>query len=270
MPTKQIRFFIVMAVAALMAMWIETNGADPAPAAAGEQAAPVKKSKTLLDQLRHGGIVMLPIGICSVAVFYLTMDGILRTRRASLAPQKQVVDLQNLFRSGDYKGAYQYCRANVSPFANIVREGIAFLGEGKAIMEEAMFSELSRENQKLQTRISYLSVIGVCTPMIGLTGTCVGMIKAFDTMGSSGIGDPSGLSAAIGEVLVATASGLFVAIPAFMAYYYLRNRTQAAIALLETDAMQLFRKVPFEHFEGVHLGEDQIYAAVPNWVTAKE
>ena len=60
--------------------------------------------------------------------------------------------------------------------------------------------------------------------MIGLLGTVTGMIKAFATLGASGIGDPSGLSAAIGEVLVATASGLVIAIPAFGAFYFLRNR----------------------------------------------
>jgi biopolymer transport protein ExbB len=75
-----------------------------------------------------------------------------------------------------------------------------------------MMGELQKENSKMQTQISYLSVMGVCTPMIGLLGTVTGMIKAFETLGSAGIGDPSGLSAAIGEVLVATASGLLIAI----------------------------------------------------------
>ena len=53
---------------------------------------------------------------------------------------------------------------------------------------------------------------------IGLTGTVTGIMKAFEKLGSSGVGDPSKLSGAIGEVLVATASGLFIAIPAFIAY----------------------------------------------------
>ena len=105
-----------------------------------------------------------------------------------------------------------------------LRIGIGLLGEGKQVAEEGMMGELAKENSHLQTYISYLSVIGVCTPMIGLLGTVTGMIKAFAKLGSSGIGDPSGLSAAIGEVLVATASGLVIAIPAFGAFYFLRNR----------------------------------------------
>src|SRR5205823_6725968 len=124
----------------------------------------------------------------------------------------------------DYVGAYNYCKTNVSPLTNVLRVGIGLLGEGKQVSEEGMLGELAKENSHMQTYISYLSVIGVCAPMIGLLGTVTGMIKAFAKLGASGIGDPSSLSAAIGEVLVATASGLFIAIPAFGAFYFLRNR----------------------------------------------
>ena len=99
-----------------------------------------------------------------------------------------------------------YCKANpVTAVRMCCAIGIGLLGEGKQVAEEGMMGELAKENSHLQTYISYLSVIGVCTPMIGLFGTVTGMIKAFAKLGSSGIGDPSGLSAAIGEVLVATA-----------------------------------------------------------------
>ncbi len=120
----------------------------------------------------------------------------------------------------------------------------------------------------MNTYISYLSVIGVCTPMIGLLGTVTGMIKAFATLGQSGIGDPSSLSSAIGEVLVATASGLFIAIPAFGAYYYLRNRAAAAVHHIQDVLNQLFRKMPYEQLAGVHIGDEELYANTPNWLVA--
>ena len=119
---------------------------------------------------------------------------------------------------------------------------------------------------QIQTRINYLSVIGVCTPMIGLTGTVTGMMKAFDNLGASGIGDPSGLAGAIGEVLVATASGLFIAIPAFMFFYVLRNRLQAGIHDLQEYVTALFRKMPYPQLKDCHVGEEEFFAATPNWV----
>ncbi len=129
-----------------------------------------------------------------------------------------------------------------------------------------MLAELAKENSSMQTYISYLSVIGVCAPMIGLLGTVTGMIKAFAKLGSSGIGDPSGLSAAIGEVLVATASGLIIAIPAFGAFYFLRNRAAASIHHIQDIINSLFRKMPYDSLAGVHLGGEELYAAVPNWL----
>jgi biopolymer transport protein ExbB len=152
----------------------------------------------------------------------------------------------------------------------VLRVGISLLGDGKQVAEEGMLSELSKENSKLQTWISYLSVIGVCTPMIGLLGTVTGMIKAFAKLGSSGIGDPSGLAAAIGEVLVATASGLFIAIPAFGAFYYLRNRSASGLHEVQDVIASLFRKMPYETLEGVAIGDEELYAAVPNWVATAQ
>jgi len=129
-----------------------------------------------------------------------------------------------------------------------------------------MAGELQRVGAQVQTRINYLSVLGVCTPMIGLVGTVTGMIKAFKTLGSDGIGDPSKLSAAIGEVLVATASGLFIAIPAFFFFYMLRNRLQGSMHYLQDAVVSLFRKMPYEHLKDCHVGEEEFFAATPNWV----
>src|SRR5207302_6602356 len=151
------------------------------------------------------------------------------------------------------------------PMTNVLRVGIGLLGEGKQVCEEGMMSELAKENSNMQTYISYLSVIGVCTPMIGLLGTVTGMIRAFATLGSSGIGDPGALAGAIGEVLVATASGLVIAIPAFGTFYYLRNRAAASIHHIQDAINSLFRKMPYEALDGVHIGDEELYAADPNW-----
>jgi biopolymer transport protein ExbB len=222
--------------------------------------------KTLWQQIQEGGWVMIPIGLTSVATLYLIGDGVIRTGRARIAPPDQEQSVKTLFRQGDYVGAYNFCKEHPSALTNVLRVGIGLLGDGKQVAEEGMTGELAKENSKMQTYISYLSVIGVCTPMLGLLGTVTGMIKAFAKLGSSGIGDPSGLSAAIGEVLVATASGLFIAIPAFGAFYFLRNRAGASIHYIQDVINSLFRKMPYESLAGVHLGDEELYAAIPNWL----
>ena len=102
--------------------------------------------------------------------------------------------------------------------------------------------------------------------MIGLLGTVVGMMGAFTALGESGAGDTSKLSEHIGEVLVATASGLFIAIPAFMFFYILRNRLAHQMHTLEDNVNDLFRNPPYEYFHGVDIGQELTYAALPNWV----
>lgn len=238
--------------------------AEPAPSGAAGNPSGVH-TKTLWAQIQEGGWVMVPIGLCSVLTLYLIGDGVLRTAKKRAAPPEHVETVRTLFRQGDYVGAYNYCKTHPSPLSNVLRVGISLMGEGKQAVEDGMTTEMAKENSNMQTYISYLSVIGVCTPMIGLLGTVTGMIKAFDKLGSSGIGDPSGLSAAIGEVLVATASGLLIAIPAFGAFYFLRNRALASMHYVQDIINGLFRKMHYEAFTGVHIGDEELYAALPNW-----
>ena len=67
-------------------------------------------------------------------------------------------------------------------------------------------------------------------------------------------------------MLVATASGLIIAIPAFGAFYFLRNRAAASLHKIQDIINSLFRKMPYESLAGVHLGDDELYAAIPNWL----
>jgi len=145
-----------------------------------------------------------------------------------------------------------------------VGTGLSMVGHGKDATERAMEDALAKEISALGTRVRYLSVIGVVSPMLGLTGTVLGMIRAFATLGQSGISDPSALAAAIGEVLVATATGLFVAIPAFGAYYVFGNRITATVAHTEDVINGLFRGMPYGLMIGAQIGDEPIYAAAPN------
>ena len=233
--------------------------------AADEKVAPIKH-KTLWEQIYEGGWVMIPIGLCSVLTVFLCGDGWTRTSKKKMAPSALEKEVKRFFREGDYVGAYNFCKQNPSPLTNVLKAGIGMLGDGKAVVEEAMVAAMHQESSKVNTYISYLSVIGVCTPMIGLLGTVTGMIKAFANLGTSGIGDPSGLSAAIGEVLVATASGLFIAIPAFGMFYLLRSRSTQSMHHIQNLMQELFRKMPYEHMTGLHISGEELFAATPNWL----
>jgi len=249
--------FLISALAPLQAVGTESK-----------ETAPEKI--TLWAQIYEGGWVMIPIGLCSVLTVYLAGDGWMRTSRKRMAPANLEKDVKRLFRHGDYVGAYNFCKSHPSPLTNVLKAGVGMLGEGKSVVEESMVAAMHQESSKLNTVTSYLSVIGVCTPMIGLLGTVTGMIKAFQKLGAAGMGDPSGLSAAIGEVLVATASGLFIAIPAFGMFYLLRSRSTRAMHHIQNLVAEMFRKMPYEHMVGLHISGEELYAATPNWVETVE
>ena len=113
----------------------------------------------------------------------------------------------------------------------------------------------AKELNGIKANIQYLSVIGVVSPMVGLTGTVVGMIKAFKTLGSSGAANPAALAENISEVLVATGAGLFVAIPGFVLYYVFRNRVQSVSVAVDAEVNLLLEDVPFEQLTGYRVSE---------------
>ena len=234
-------------------------------AASAQEAPAAVHKKTLMHLFIEGGWVMYPITACSVAMIWFIVDGYIRTSAGKLYPVDHVTQLRELFKKGDYIGAYAFAKTAGSPLADVVRAGVAFTPDGKTMTEEAIISEITRVNAELKGRSSYLSVIGVCTPMIGLVGTVTGMMSAFETLGTSGVGDPSKLSGAIGEVLVATASGLFIAIPAFISYYLLANRINKGIHDITEIVTGLFRAFPYDEVAGRKVGDEEIYAAKPDW-----
>lgn len=247
-----------------LAIFTPVHAEEGAPAPG--QTKVVVHKKSLLDIWHEGGWVMYPLALCSTALVWLTVDLWMRTGVTKMAPPAYVQQLQDLFRSGDYVGAYQFAKNNPAPATDVSRIALSYLGDGQEATEFALFDGINKVNSAIQTRINYLSVIGVCTPMIGLIGTVLGMISAFENMGTSGIGDPSGLAKAIGEVLIATASGLFIAVPAFMFFYFLRNRLQSSVMEVQNILGALFRKMPYNHLKDCHVGEEEFYAATPNWV----
>lgn len=244
-----------------------------APAAGGEAAAPAAGGghghhgpKTWVDKFKQGGWVMYPIVGFSVLTVWLSVDLWMRTGKKKLAPVPHVNGVKDMFRMGDYVGAYQHAKNTGSVFSDVVRVSLSYLGDGQEATEAAMFGQLNTANATITTRINYLSVIGVCTPMVGLLGTVGGMMGAFETMGTSGISDPGALSEKIGEVLIATASGLAIAIPAFMMFYVLRNRLQGGMHHVQEIVTALFRKMPYEDLKDCHVGEEEFFAARPNWI----
>jgi len=210
---------------------------------------------TFWDLFRQGGFMMWVMLTVSMFALSLMIEAAVRLRAKAVVPPELFRQIKSLIRRGDYHEAWRIATAQPCPFSRVVAAGLERVGEGKDAANEALEERALQEAVMMKTRVNYLSVIGVVSPMLGLIGTVVGMIKAFRAI-SEVMGQPLHLAEAIGEVLVATAFGLFIAVPAFFAYYFFRNRAQAMIALLQDRVGRVMARLPYPELQGLRIGED--------------
>lgn len=218
-------------------------------------------STSVIEMILHGGplIIMIWLAIVATSMIMVTfiIQLFLQVRRQSLAPKALVAALSESIQAGNFQEAWETCKANSKTYISSVLGGaLERIGRGKDATETALIELGTRESQAFKTRNSYLSVIGVISPMIGLLGTVIGMMGAFAVLGQSGVSDPRKLAMSIGEVLLATASGLFIAIPAFIFYYYFRNRINDSVVYADSELNRLVEDIPFDEVQGMRIGEN--------------
>ena len=257
MLKNKLRRLLPLILTSLIALLTVSN------AAAQEHA----KSDSIISTILHSNGMVIFVWICllatSVIMVTLIIQLAIMMRKDKLAPPPLVDSLRQLISSGNYQEGWETCNANKNYLANVLKSGLSRIGRGKEAVESGLAEHGMREATLLRTKNSYLSVIGVVSPMIGLLGTVIGMMGAFSVLGASGMGNPKELAGKISEVLLATASGLFIAIPAFVAYYIFRNMSQASIVYADDIVNTLIIDVPYEELSGMQVGENFAAAGAP-------
>jgi biopolymer transport protein ExbB len=227
----------------------DTTGGAPA-------AAPQNAQVNFLQFLAQGGLVMWFLLLASIFMTWFTIEGFVFLRAGKLAPPPLIARLKEAITAGNYQEAWNLCQTNKCFLSSVLGAGLERIGRSKDAVDFAVEETSLRESTYLRTNTTFLSVIGVVSPMIGLTGTVYGMIKAFHTLGANGITNPAELASNIGQVLVATLSGLVVAVPAFVFFYILRARAQGAILYAESQVYRLLDDIPYDQLSGLKIGED--------------
>ena len=197
----------------------------------------------LLDLIKTGGWAMWPLGAFSVFMVTLIIQNYISLRAKKLLHVDQMPKLLDLMINRKVTSALIYCKENPSLFSNTYSAGLEkYLDDNeidfqkvKSAVEEASVEQTA----KLMKPIDYLSIIGATSPMLGLLGTVSGMIKAFKTMGTSGMGSQL-LAANIGEALITTATGLIIAIPAMFFFFYFKKSFQKSLATIGRNIGFLF------------------------------
>ncbi len=215
-----------------------------APWAAAATEAPAPKM-TISDVISGGGTIGWILIILSVVGLALFIDNFVNMRKQKLAPPDLVDEVEALIEAGEFQEAMQLCEENPSYFTNVIAAGLPRLNASFDAMEKAVEEMAEEEQLKLFMKLGWLSLIAAVAPMLGLTGTVLGMILAFKVIASSkGAAEPSDLADNISLALITTLLGLFVAIPMTAAFVFLRNRVVKStleIAAVVEDIFERFR-----------------------------
>ncbi|MDA1000433.1 MAG: MotA/TolQ/ExbB proton channel family protein, partial [bacterium] len=190
---------------------------------------------------KRGGYTMIPIGLCSVVAIAVTLERIFSLRRKKVLPPQLVHALENYWRRGDFDEAIRVCERFDVPFARILRAGLVRRHLGISEMERAMVGAGQHESTVISRNLRSLGVIANLAPMLGLFGTVVGMIRAFDVISRFGTGNPSLVAEGISEALLTTAAGLLVGIPSLAAYHFFLARGNRFLFEIESIALELLQ-----------------------------
>ena len=193
----------------------------------------------MFELIVAGGWVMMPIIVCSILAFTLVGERLWTLREERITPVDLVEQIISLFRQNRINDeAIEKLYTN-SPLGRILSVGLRNRNGPRDIMKESIEEEGRQVALDLERYLNTLGTIASITPLLGLLGTVIGMIKVFAVITSLGVGDPKILADGISEALITTAAGLSVAIPTVMFYRYLRGRVDELLLKMEAQAIYM-------------------------------
>ena len=192
--------------------------------------------------LSKGGPVMIPLMDCSIISLTVAIERYMKLKNATTDTSELTRGVENLLYNGQAEQAINRCELNGTPVSSVLTAGIQNRKLGPERAERAMEDQAQREITKLQARLSVLDTIVTIAPLLGLLGTVIGMISSFHVISSkSGLSTPTAITGGVAEALIATATGLAIAIFSVVTYNYFNERIKYSIEMIEVNANRLVR-----------------------------
>jgi biopolymer transport protein ExbB len=179
------------------------------------------------------------LAVCSLVSITFAIERWWYFRKASGSSDEVLGHVHKLLESGKSDQAAAYCQKRGSAVSQVVQYGLLHAGRGRRDLEELMGTKRLEEKLKLEKNLAVLGTLGNIAPFIGLFGTVVGIIKAFQDLALAGGGGPSVVAKGIAEALVATAGGLMVAIPAVIFYNVFMRKVKTLGVEMEVASTRL-------------------------------
>ena len=180
-----------------------------------------------------GGGLMIPIVLCSVVAAGITLERLWSLRPQEVNPRSRLVAMQQRVDLGDVTDDWLDELLVRSPLERLSAQVLQVRYGGKSAMQDLLSVEVKQVAHELERYLSTLGSMAAITPLLGLLGTVIGMIKVFSAIQAAGLGEASLLAGGISEALVTTAAGLSVAIPALFMHRFLSRRVDELLIDME-------------------------------------
>lgn len=197
----------------------------------------------MFELLKAGGILMVPILFCSVLALAIILERFWSLRDSRIAPPPVLNELWRWIKKKELNGKRLKTLQASSPMGRVLASGLLNAKHGREVMKESIEHEASQVVHQLERFLNPLGTVATITPLLGLLGTVIGMIKVFAEIQLAGVGNAGNLAGGISEALITTASGLSVAIPALIAHRYFIRRVDALVVNMEQEAIKLVEVV---------------------------
>jgi biopolymer transport protein ExbB len=193
---------------------------------------------------------MLPIILCSVVAVAIIGERFWVLKQEKVVPNNLVAQVWQLHRKHELNAERIKLLRDSSPLGRILAAGLINMQHERDVMKEAIEETGRQVVLELERFLNTLGTIASITPLLGLLGTVIGMIKVFAAITAQGVGNPTVLAGGISEALITTAAGLSVAIPSLMFYRYFRGRVDMLVIKMEEEALKLVEVIHGEREAG--------------------
>lgn len=193
----------------------------------------------MFEIVKAGGIMMGPLILASIVAAAIFLERLWTLQSKRVLPNELTQKVWRWVEQGQIQDKHIVALQQNSPLGKILAAGLLNRYRDRTVIRESIEDTGRHVVHELERFIGTLGTIASLSPLMGLLGTVFGMIRTFNSINSGGMGNPAALAGGIAEALITTAAGLTVAIPALLAYKFLRGRVQALVVQMEKEAIKL-------------------------------
>lgn len=193
----------------------------------------------MIELVREGGWVMLPLILCSVIALGIILERFWSLRVKRVCPEHLLAEVWPWVKTGNTDPKRLEALRRHSPLGQILAAGLQQRSASRDLMKEAIEDTGRHVVHELERYLNTLGTIAAITPLLGLLGTVLGILRVFAVITTQGTANTQALSGGIAEALITTVAGLTIAIPTLILYRYFRGKVDDLVVRMEADAMKM-------------------------------